>query len=164
MNRRWVLLTCAVAAICAAQATYSVSGFGGFPISKSMTSMWLAAPDRRPLLMVYFNGPEGWHDTQWKFDSKFEKGKPGWAELKSEKVMLRLWVNTDTGEAEIQSDKFKLAENNTFLVLHTGALGQKVVPLGVFSIPASKEQPASILLLEANPTLTQRIETLTKAD
>ena len=77
--------------------------------------MWLAGPDHRPLLMVYFHGPEEWHNTKWKVDSKFEKGKPGWAELQSEKVTLRLWTNTETGEAEVQSSKFKINESNTFL-------------------------------------------------
>jgi hypothetical protein len=63
---------------------FTVSGFGGYPISHSMTSMWLAGPDHRPLVMVYFHGPEEWHNTKWKVDSKFEKGKPGWAELQSD--------------------------------------------------------------------------------
>jgi hypothetical protein len=57
---------------------FTVSGFGSYPISHTITSMWLAGPDHRPLLMVYFHGPEEWHNTKWKVDSKFEKGKPGW--------------------------------------------------------------------------------------
>lgn len=75
---------------------FTVSGFGGYPISASLTSMWLAAPDHRPLLMVYFHGPEGWHNTQWKVASKFEKGKPGRAELQSERATLHLSMNTET--------------------------------------------------------------------
>jgi hypothetical protein len=82
--------------------------------------MWLAGPDHRPLLMVYFHGPEEWHNTKWKIDSRFEKGKPGWAELQSDKVTLRLSMNTETGDAEVQSGKFKINESNTFLVLHAG--------------------------------------------
>jgi len=121
--------------------------------------MWLAGPDRRPLLMVYFHGKDGWHNTQWKVNSKFEKGKPGWAELQSEKVTLRLSMNTETGEARVQSGKFKITENNTFLVLHAGDLSipQKIIPLGIFDLPASKDQPASILLISANPELMEHI-------
>jgi len=121
--------------------------------------MWLAGPDHRPLIMVYFHGPEEWHNTKWKVDSKFEKGKPGWAELQSEKVTLRLSMNTETGEAEVQSGKFKISESNTFLVLHTGepSVPQKIISLGIFDLPASKDQPASVLLLRANPQLMERI-------
>ena len=138
---------------------FTVSGFGTHPISQTITSMWLAGPDHRPLLLVYFHGPEEWHNTKWKVDSKFEKGKPGWAELQSEKVTLRLWANTEAGDAEVQSSKFKINESNTFLVLHAGepSIPQKIIPLGVFDIPASKDQPASILLLRVNPELMERI-------
>jgi hypothetical protein len=148
-----------VSAIAAPEEKFTVSGFGGYPISHSMTSMWLAGPDHRPLVMVYFHGPEEWHNTKWKVDSKFEKGKPGWAELQSEKVTLRLSLNTETGEAEVQSGKFKISESNTFLVLHTGepSVPQKIISLGVFDLPASKDQPASVLLLRANPQLMERI-------
>ena len=138
---------------------FTVSGFGAYPISDSMTSMWLASPDHRPLLMVYFHGPNGWHNTQWKVASKFGKGEPGWAELQSEKATLRLSMNTETGEAGVQSDTFKIGESNAFLVLHTGepSTQQKVIPLGVFELPESKDQPASVMLIRANPSLMERI-------
>jgi hypothetical protein len=136
------------------------AGFGGFPISKSLTSMWLAGSDKRPLLMVYFHGPEGWHDTKWKIDSKLEKGKPLWAEFKSENATLRLWLDPKTGETEIQSAKFNISVSNTFLVLHAGepSVSQKIVPLGVFDLLASKDQPASVLSLRADPSLGDLIK------
>jgi hypothetical protein len=155
-----LLLTALVAsAVAGPDEKFTVSGFGGYPISHSITSMWLAEPDHRPLLMVYFHGPEEWHNTKWKVDSKFEKGKPGWAELQSEKATLRLSMNTETGEAEVQSGKFKISESNTFLVLHAGepSVPQNIIPLGVFDLPASKDQPAPVLLLKANPELMERI-------
>ncbi len=68
--------------------------------------MWLAGSDHRPLLMVYFHGPDEWHNTKWRVASKFEKGKPGWAELQSEKVTLRLSLNVETAEAGVQSGNF----------------------------------------------------------
>ena len=155
-----LIVACIVPAIAGQEQKFTVSGVGSYPISRSILSMWLAAPDHRPLLMVYFHGPEDWHNTKWKIDSKFEKGKPGWVELQSEKVTLRLSMNTDSGEAGVQSGKFKIAESNTFLVLHTPepSLPQKIVPLGIFDLPASKDQqPASVLLLRANPELLDRI-------
>jgi len=154
-----VITILVAAVIVPAEDRFAVSGFGGYPISRSITSMWLAGPDRRPLLMVFFHGPDEWHNTQWKVDSKFEKGKPGWAELRSEKATLRLSLNTETGEAEVQSRDFKVSVNNTFLVLHTGEPSTQptIIPLGVFDLPASKDQPAPILLLQANPELMERI-------
>jgi hypothetical protein len=141
------ILACIVPAIAGPDEKFTVSGVGSYPISHSISSMWLAAPDHRPLLMVFFHGPEDWHNTKWKIDSKFEKGKPGWAELQSEKATLRLSMNTDTGEAGVQTGKFKITESNTFLV-----------SLGIFGLPASKDQqPASVLLLRANPELMDRI-------
>lgn len=160
---KWISLVAATIALASAvtavsEDKFTVSGVGGYPISQSMTSMWLAGPDRRPLLMVYFHGPDGWHNTQWKVSSKFEKGKPGWAEFRSEKATQRLSIDTETGEAEVQSSKFKIVENNTFLVLHSGEPSiQKIIPLGIFDLPASKDQPASVLLLRASPELADRI-------
>ena len=147
--------------IAGAEGKFTVSGVGGYPISSSITSMWLASPDHRPLLMAYFQGPDGWHNTQWKIGSKFEKGKPGWAEFKSDRATLRLWVDTETREAEVQSSKFKLDENNTFLVLHEGepSVSPEIVPLGVFELPASsKDKPASVLLLETHPEIVDKIK------
>lgn len=142
-----------------AEDKFAVSGVGAYPISPGMTSMWLAGPDHRPLVMAYFQGPNGWHDAQWKVDSKFEKGKPGWAQLKSERATLRLSIDTETGEAEVQSSKFKVMENNTFLILHMGEASntQKIIPLGVYGLIPSQDQPASILLLKAHPELAQRL-------
>jgi hypothetical protein len=74
-------------------------------------------------------------------------------------------VDTETGGAEVQSGKFKISESNTFLVLHAGepSVPQKIIPLGVFDLPASKDQPASVLLLKENPELMQRINKETAA-
>jgi hypothetical protein len=146
-----LLVALITSAVAGPDEKFTVSGFGGYPISHNITSMWLAGPDHRPLLMVYFHGPEDWHNTKWKVDSKFEKGKPGWAELQSDRATLRLLMDTETGEEEVQSGKFKVSENNTFLVLHAGepSVPQKIIPLGVFDLPASKDQPAPVLLFKA---------------
>ena len=148
-----------VASTASSEEKFTVSGFGGQSISGSLTSMWLAAPDHRPLLMVYFDGPDGWHNVQWKVASKFEKGKPGWAELQSEKATLHLSMNTETGDAGVQSSTFKISDSNTFLVLHSGetSIPQKIIPLGVFELPASTGQPAAVMLIQANPALMERI-------
>src|SRR5579863_1913437 len=128
------LIPCVALLIAASEEKFTVSGVGAHPISRNVSSMWLAGPDHRPLLMVYFHGPDDWHNTNWKIDSKFEKGKPGWAELQSEKGTLRLSLDTETGEAGVQTGSFKISESNTFLVLHAGepSAPQKIIPLGLF--------------------------------
>jgi hypothetical protein len=154
-----VMIAFVARAVAAPEEKFTVSGVGAHPISSTVTSMWLAGPDRRPLLMVYFHGPDEWHKANWKIASKFEKGKPGWAELQSEKVTLRVSLNAETGEAGVQAGNFNITESNTFLVLHAGesSVPQKIIPLGVFDLPASKDQPASVLLLQQNPGLMERI-------
>ena len=156
--KRALLCAVMIVLVATSEEKFTVSGFGGYPISGSLTSMWLVAPDHRPLLMVYFHGPDGWHNAQWQVASKFEKDKPGWAELKSEKATLRLSMNTETGQVGVQSTTFKVSENNTFLVLRTGeSIPQKIVPLGVFELLASKDQPAAVMLMRANPALVESI-------
>lgn len=143
----------------------AVSSFGGCTLSRNITSLWLAGPDQRPRLMVYFTGPDDWHKTLWNMDSKFEKGKPGWAELRSEVATLHLEIDPETGQARVQRQKFNIRTSNTFLVLHMGELliPHTIIPLGVFKLPTSDDNPASLLLLQAHPDLTERINRETRA-
>jgi len=110
--------------------------------------------------MVYFNGSDGWHKTEWKTSSKFEKGMPGWAEFISSKAKQRIWFDPETGAAEVQSEKVNTRKANAYLVLHMGedASSQKVVPLGTFDLPRSGGEAASVLLLRAKSELAQKIE------
>jgi hypothetical protein len=64
-----------------------------------------------------------------------------------------------------QSAAFKIADGNTFLVLRTSepSILQKVIPLGVFELLASKHPPASVMLIRANPAPTERINKETAA-
>lgn len=161
---KWAVLAFAVIS-CAAvgqqdsEKVYKVSGWGGYPISANLMSMWLAAPSGQPLVMVYLHGPEGWHNAEWKFSSKFEKGMPGWAELTSEKAKLRIWLDADSGQAQVQSQKVSVREANTYLVLHVvDAKRQKVVPMGLLDLPRSTGEPASVLLIRGNPELVEKMK------
>lgn len=145
---------------------FVIKSFGGYPISQNMSSFWLTRSDGRPVVMVYFYGPKDWYQTLWTIDAKFEDGQPGWAELQSENLTLRIEFDPATWEVAVQSSKFLVREANTFLVLHTGELGvpQEVISLGVFDLPPSAEQPASVRLLRAHQELTERIEEETRSD
>lgn len=141
------------------EKVYTVSGVGGFPIDASTTSMWLAAPSGQPVVMAYFHGPTGWHDREWKVDSKFEKGAPGWAKFISDVATLSLKADSDSGKLEIQGQSFNEADANTFLVVHVGEKDaqERVISLGRFEQKRTKDEPASVELLRANPELLERI-------
>jgi hypothetical protein len=152
------LFTFVATAFAAPDQKLVVSRFGGYPLSGNIITLWLTGPNRRPLLMVYFCGTNDWHNTLWNINSKFE-GKQGWAELRSEKATLQLRIDMENGEAGVQSGKFKLTKSNVFLVLHTDELlvFQKIIPLGVFDLPASNDLPASVILLREHQELSTRI-------
>jgi len=147
------------------EKAYTVSGVGAYPVSTDMTSMWLAAPGGRPLIMVFFHGPAGWHNTEWKTSSKFAKGMPGWAEYTSAKARQRIWLDADSGKAEIQAEKVNIQEANTYLVLHMTEepVLQRVIPLGTFDLPRSRDEPASVILLGEHPELVGKIRKATGA-
>jgi hypothetical protein len=119
--------------------------------------MWLNGANGQPLIIVYFHGPDSWHRTKWEF--AVATGKPGWIELTSKQVKLRLWLDPDTGEAQVQSDKVYIQDANTYLVLHVlDAKQQRVVALGVLDLPASPAAPASVLLLRGHPELVEKMK------
>src|SRR5215469_6554447 len=66
-----LIVACIVPAVAGQEQEqkFTVSGMGSYPISGNIESVWLAAPDHRPLLMVYFYGPEDWANRKWKIDS-----------------------------------------------------------------------------------------------
>jgi hypothetical protein len=139
---------------------YKLSGLGAYPVSDTVTSMWLSDPKGRPLLMAFFAGrPSGWQKRKWQTNSKFQKDGPGWAEFTCDVAKQRLWLDPDSGQAEVQSEKANVHESNVFLVLHVTEPpeAQKVIPLGVWLLPRSGDHPASDQLLRDNPTLQERI-------
>lgn len=155
-----LLLTCVVAS---AQAPASnklvVTGLGAFPLSDGMTSLWLNGDAGKPLVMVYFHGRDGWHKAQWNESSEVEKTGWAWVELTSPKVRLRISLNTNTRDLEIQNSKSNLQASNTFLVLHIDERpeNQVVIPLGIFEMPVSGNNPSSVDLLSGNPALVEAI-------
>ncbi len=144
---------------------FAIKTLAGYPVSDHVSSLWLAGSDGRPLVMVYFYGPKDWYETQWNMDVKLEDGRPGWAELRSENITVRVDIYPETWEVAIQASRFSVRQSNTFLVLHTGELlvPQKVIPLGVFDLPPSTDKPASVLLLRAHLQLADRIDTEARA-
>ena len=148
----------AVLAVSASAAIIGVTGMGSFPVSQNTLGFWLLQADGTPLVMVYYHGPAQWHDTEWKVDSQFTNTAVGWGELKSAKATLHIRVDLDAGRAEIQHKAFVLAENNTFLVVHTTDAQQRIIPLGHHSLLKTAQSPAAVMLLDTGKALKKRIE------
>jgi len=148
----------AVVAVSASAAIVGVTGMGSFPVSQNTLAFWLVQADNTPLVMVYYHGPDQWHDTEWKVDSQFTKTAVGWGELKCAKATLHIRVDLDAGRAEVQQKSFSLPENNTFLVVHTTDGQQKIIPLGHYKLLKTAEHPAAVMLLDSDSALKKRIE------
>ena len=132
-----------ILALPASSAIVGVTGMGSFPVSQKTLAFWLVQADGTPLVMVYYHGPAQWHDTQWKVDSQFTASAAGWGELKCAKATLRIRVDLDGDRAEIQHKAFSLAQDNTFLVVHTTDVQQKIIPLGDHNLLKSAQNPAA---------------------
>jgi hypothetical protein len=148
----------AVAALSASAAIVGVTGMGSFPVSQNTLAFWLLQADNTPLVMVYYHGPSQWHDAEWKVDSQFTNTAVGWGELKSARTTLHIRVDLGAGRAEVQHKSFTLAENNTFLVVHTTDGHQKIIPLGHHQLLKTAEHPAAVMLLDSDKALKKRIE------
>ena len=148
----------AVLALSASAAIVGVTGMGSFPVSQNTLAFWVLQADGTPLVMVYYHGPTQWHDAEWKVDSEFTNTAVGWAELKSSKATLHIRVDLGAGRAEIQHKAFALAENNTFLVVHTTNAQQKIIPLGHHTLLKTAHSPAAVMLLDSDKALKKRIE------
>ena len=150
------LLAFVVASVSA--AIVGVTGMGSHPVSQNTLAFWLLQADGTPLVMVYYHGPTQWHDTEWKIDSQFTNTAVGWGELKCAKATLHIRVDLGAGRAEVQHKSFSLAENNTFLVVHTTDAQQKIIPLGHHKLLKTAEHPAAVMLLDSDTALKKRIE------
>jgi hypothetical protein len=150
-----------ILALSASAALVGVTGMGSFPVSPNTLAFWLLRADGTPLVMVYYHGPAQWHDTEWKIDSQFTDKAVGWGALKSAKATLHIRVDLDAGRTEIQDQSFSLAQNNTFLVVHTTDAQQKVIPLGHHNLLKTAENPAAVMLLDADKSLKQRVQSET---
>jgi hypothetical protein len=147
----------AVVALSASAAIVGVTGMGSVPVSQNTLAFWLLQADNTPLVMVYYHGPDQWHDTEWKVDSQFTNTAVGWGELKCAKATLHIRVDLGAGRVEVQQKSFSLAENNTFLVVHTTDAQQKIIPLGHYKLLKTAEHPAAMTLLDSDSALKKRI-------
>src|SRR5687768_5796834 len=103
---------------------HAASGFGAgaFPLSRTAVSMWLLGgaerENSRPVVLVYFTGPEDWHQRRWesKFDGNVQMDAAVTYRLVSSSVTLEIGVSADRTRLWVQGQEFSAAENTVFVV------------------------------------------------
>src|ERR1700693_3401290 len=146
----------AVLALAASAASAGVKGYGAFPVTPNTLGVWLNGENGDPVIMVYYHGPPSWSDRHWDFNFQFDK-EVGLHEYKSPDLTLRVRVDLGAGRAEVQHKSFSLAQNNTFLVVHTTDAQQRVIPLGHHKLLKTAQNPAAVMLLDSDKSLKKRI-------
>lgn len=136
-----------------------VTGVGAFPISGEVSSLWLNGASGKPLVMVYCCGKKGWLDAKWDSSSKVEPSGWAWFQLTSPATTLRVRLNLESRQLEVQGSTSNLGAANTFLVLHADERPerQRILALGTFEMPVAGNDPASLALLTQHPSLVGRI-------
>jgi len=138
------------------RASDVVGGWGGFPITDRVTSLWLTAAEAgrtgrsQPLLMVYYVGAPGWHDAKWTFDAEITR-LPGYARLKSERFELSVEYQGG-GRALVQGKPVALSSGNVFLVAPID--GQwSVKPLARVDFDVPPGANPAVHILSAHPEI-----------
>jgi hypothetical protein len=147
----------ALLAFAASGASAGVKGYGAFPVTPNTLGMWLNGENGDPVIMVYYHGPPNWSDRHWDFNFQFDHDV-GVHEYKSPNLTLRIVVDLHAGRAEVQRKLFSLAQNNTFLVVHTTDAQQRVIPLGHHKLLKTGQNPAAVMLLDSDKSLKKRIQ------
>ena len=147
----------AILALATSLASAGVKGAGAFPVTPKTLGVWLNGENGNPVIMVYYHGPPSWADRHWDFNFQFDK-EVGLHEYKSPDLTLHVRVDLGAGRAEVQQKSFSLAQNNTFLVVHTTDAQQRVIPLGHHKLLKTGQNPAEVMLLDSDKALKKRIE------
>src|ERR1044072_8786960 len=145
------------ALVLAASARGGVKGYGAFPVSPNTLSVWTNGENGDAVIMVYYHGPPNWSDRHWDFDFHFDHDV-GVHEYKSPNLTLSVVVDLHAGRAEVQHESFSLAQNNTFLVVHTTDAQHRVIPLGHHKLLKTGQNPAAVMLLDSDKSLKKRIQ------
>src|SRR5689334_7112231 len=111
---RLLVLVCVFSATGAFGQSNPGIGVGAFPLSSTTVSMWLlggsATGNPQPIVLVYFNGPAGWHQRPWesKFEGNIRKEERATYQLVSSTVTLEIVVSADRKSVLVQGQEFQL--------------------------------------------------------
>jgi hypothetical protein len=141
---------------------FDVSGWGGLPLSESVTALWLDGPKAgnrpNPLLMVYFRGAPGWHDRKWDSDARFGRS-PAWIRLTSPDLVLSIEYDKPFGRFAVQEEIVDLTKANVFLVspVADSSAKAKVEALGWVSLDMPDDATPPLVVLERNPGIKRAV-------
>jgi hypothetical protein len=141
---------------------FDVSGWGGLPLSDTVTALWLDGPKigsrPDPLLMVYFRGPAGWHNRKWDSDAHFGSS-PAWIRLTSPDLSLSIEFDKPFKRMAVQGEPVDLKEANVFLVSPVGVSGSKatVQALGFVSLDMPADATPPLVVFERRPDIKRAV-------
>lgn len=135
-----------------AQQVQGVTGVGAFPISESVTALWLLGEPRggraQPVVMVYYRGQAGWHDRKWVSKSDFGE-TTGLAKLSSADLELVIEYGSGGADVKVQGQRVDLKSANVFLVSPIGDPTRKPAVESVgfvaFTVPADANPALHVL-------------------
>jgi len=136
--------------------------FDAYPLSDSVASlcMNMVLDGRsRPVALVYFLGPPGWHKRKWESIShgSLVGGTEASYELTSGELVLSLRVSADAQTARVQGKPFALADSNVFLVRNADRPLSEVVAFGRIDLLSITEQPLAVAAVRAHPPLAEAL-------
>ena len=140
----------------------TVVGWGGFPLSDRLTSLWLTNGEPvngvpQPLVLVYYLGEPGWHNRKWDVQSEFGQFS-SFIKLVSEGLTLSIeYAGGD--KAKVQGKAVDIASANVYLVSQVDGLPKdiSVRPVGRIQTPIPDGVPAGAFVLKNNPEIAAKI-------
>jgi hypothetical protein len=140
-----------------------VSGFGGFPLTAQLTSMWAAlderaAPGKKPLtFIVYFRGKPGWHERGWQSNFRPDQ-EPALVEFASDSILLRADYHRATRVVHLFRSDVDVSKANVVLVDHVDdPPGEVVVPLGRVSLEIPEDENPAVYVLQHSPDIRRAL-------
>jgi hypothetical protein len=135
------------------------SGYGGFPLTAELTSMWAAFEEpavpgkQRLTFMIYFRGRPGWHEGRWQ--SRFRPDQdPGLVEFASDSIALHAEYRHSTGMVHLFRTDVDVSKANVILVDHVDDPGREVViPLGRSWLEIPEGENAALYVPQHSPEL-----------
>ncbi len=127
--------------------------------------MWILGEkideEPQPLVLVYFTGPEDWHQRSWqsKFSGNTKNEHRIIHKLLSPPVALEIEVTIDRKHVLIQGKEYTLLDSNVFVVKGANdPQTQQIESLGKYTLPVGSKAPLAISALEENPEWKSHIE------
>jgi hypothetical protein len=110
----------------------SGEGFGGYPLTDSVTSMWAAvsepASDTEKILtfLIYFRGAPGWHQGKWRSNATINQD-PAVVEFSKEGISLRAQFSWKSKMLSVFGKDIPITRANVVFVDQVDQPGKEIV-------------------------------------